>query len=102
MDAMIIHALEAAMLVCFGVSWPFSIAKTVRMRSGGSKSYVFFCFILLGYLCGIAKELMHPKSRVLYFYLADALLITADLLLCLYFNWCNGGESAKITATTAK
>ena len=29
----IVHVLEAGMLVCFGISWPFNIAKSIRSRT---------------------------------------------------------------------
>ena len=34
--------LEFLMLCCFGASWPFSIAKSVRSRSTKVKSIMFF------------------------------------------------------------
>ncbi|MDR0868962.1 MAG: hypothetical protein LBP75_10925 [Planctomycetota bacterium] len=85
------HFLEAAMLVCFGLSWPFSIRKTLKMRSGGSKSYAFFGLILAGYLMGVVKEIIEP-SWVVYFYIADAALVGTDMGLCLYFARRQRGE----------
>ena len=35
------HYLEAAMLICFGASWPFAIIKTVRAKNPAGKSYLF-------------------------------------------------------------
>ena len=34
----IVHVLEAGMLVCFGISWPFNIAKSLRSRTAKGKS----------------------------------------------------------------
>ena len=43
--------LEAAMVFCFGISWPLSIIKSYRARTSQGKSIVFLMFILVGYAC---------------------------------------------------
>ena len=48
--------LESAMIICFGLSWPMSIIRSVRSRSTKGKSLMFMCFIAFGYLCGIASN----------------------------------------------
>jgi len=44
---------EVLMLVCFGLSWPISIAKALRTEKVAGKSPVFMGVICLGYLSGI-------------------------------------------------
>ena len=41
------------MLVCFGLSWPFNIAKSLRSRTARGKSIAFEVLIILGYLFGL-------------------------------------------------
>ena len=35
------EALESLMLILFGISWPFSIAKSYKSRTNKGKSIVF-------------------------------------------------------------
>ena len=35
------HVFELLMIVCFGVSWPFNVAKSIRTRSAKGKSLIF-------------------------------------------------------------
>ena len=75
----IVHVLEAGMLVCFGISWPFNIAKSIRSRTAKGKSVAF-----AGYLCGlVGKFILGNLSYVVFFYIADILMVAADLVLTL-------------------
>ena len=48
-----VHVLEAGMLICFGLSWPFNISKSLRSRTAKGKSVVFEILVIVGYLCGL-------------------------------------------------
>jgi len=82
------------MLLCFGVSWPFSIAKVLRTRQVGGKSPLFLCFVLTGYASGITHKLLHPPpagaswiaTNVVWFYAFNFLLVATDLVLYLKFQ----------------
>ena len=72
------------MLVCFGVSWPFNIAKSLRSRTAKGKSVAFELLIIAGYLCGlVGKFIFGNLSYVVFFYIADILMVAADLVLTL-------------------
>lgn len=72
------------MLVCFGISWPFNIAKSIRSRTAKGKSVVFELLIIAGYLCGlVGKFILGNLSYVVFFYIADILMVAADLVLTL-------------------
>lgn len=72
------------MLVCFGVSWPFNIAKSLRSRTAKGKSVAFELLIIAGYLCGlVGKFILGNLSYVFFFYIADILMVAADLVLTL-------------------
>ena len=72
------------MLVCFGISWPFNIAKSLRSRTAKGKSVAFELLIIAGYLCGlIGKFILGNLSYVVFFYIADILMVAADLALTL-------------------
>ncbi len=70
------------MLVCFGVSWPFNIAKSLRSRTAKGKSVAFELLIIAGYLCGlVGKLILGNLSYVVFFYITDILMVTTDIIL---------------------
>ena len=72
------------MLVCFGVSWPFNIAKSLSSRTAKGKSVAFELLIIAGYLCGlVGKLILGNLSYVVFFYITDILMVAADLVLTL-------------------
>jgi lipopolysaccharide export LptBFGC system permease protein LptF len=76
---------EAAMVICFGLSWPTSILKSYTSRTAKGKSIIFLCFVLVGYLFGIASKFLSGKlSYVVVFYIINLIMVSLDL--CLYFR----------------
>ncbi len=85
MDA--VQLCEIAMLVLFGLSWPFNIAKSWRSRTARGKSILFELFVIVGYLVGLLGKLIgFSRTGLLpwstWFYVADILMVAADLVLC--------------------
>lgn len=77
--------LEAAMVICFGLSWPMSIIRSYRSRSAKGKSLPFMVFIDIGYLCGVVSKLLtHTYNLAFYFYFPNIIMVTIDI--CLYFR----------------
>lgn len=73
---------EAAMIICFGISWPISVFKSWKSRTAKGKSLFFEVFILIGYLCGIAGKFMTQNiTYVLIFYIINTVMILIDLAL---------------------
>ena len=86
------YIFESLMLLCFGSSWPFSIAKVLRTRQVSGKSPVFICLIIAGYASGIAHKMLNPPvnaqglaAYVVWLYALNLLLVATDL--CLYFKF---------------
>ncbi len=76
---------EAIMVICFGVSWPISIAKSYTSKTAKGKSVVFLIFILIGYVCGIASKILAGDiTYVFTFYIINLVLVFVDF--CLYFR----------------
>ncbi|MBQ0038640.1 MAG: hypothetical protein KBS74_08235 [Clostridiales bacterium] len=70
------------MLICFGLSWPFNITKSIRSRTAKGKSVLFEFMIIVGYLFGVAGKLISGNiNYVLAFYALDILLVSTDLVL---------------------
>ena len=84
--------LEIIMLICFGASWPISVAKSYKARTAKGKSPVFLCLIIIGYIAGIVSKFINPafmsafaeKWYVLFFYFLNIIMVSADLAL--YFR----------------
>ena len=73
---------ETMMLVCFGVSWPFNIAKSLRSRTAKGKSMLFETCVIIGYICGvIGKFISGQFTYVLAVYFLDILMVSIDLAL---------------------
>lgn len=76
---------ETLMMVCFGVSWPFNIAKSIRSRTAKGKSIPFECCIILGYVCGVAGKIVGGKiTYVIAVYLLNICMVSLDLGLTLW------------------
>ena len=72
------------MLVCFGVSWPFNIAKSLRSRTAKGKSVIYEILVVVGYLFGLtAKFILGDMNYVVVFYIIDILMVATDLGLTL-------------------
>lgn len=75
---------EVIMLCCFGASWPFNIAKSIRSRTARGKSHIFEICVIVGYLCGLAGKLLSGNvTYMVVFYLVDILMVATDLVLTL-------------------
>ena len=48
---------EIIMLICFGLSWPISVYKSIRSGSTKGKSAVFIIAIIIGYISGIIGKI---------------------------------------------
>ncbi|MBR3149081.1 MAG: hypothetical protein IKF64_02840 [Eubacterium sp.] len=74
--------LETAMLVCFGLSWPINLVKSIRARTAKATSLKFLLLITFGYLCGIAAKLAsHTINYVLIVYVLNLVVVSANLVV---------------------
>ena len=78
----VVAILECVMLVCFGVSWPISVYKSLKTRSTAGKSVAFTVAILVGYTAGItAKIISGNLTYVLALYLLNFAVVSFDLVI---------------------
>ena len=78
------QVFETIMLLCFGASWPFNIAKSLRSRTAKGKSVYFEICIIVGYLCGVMGKIISGNiTYVLAVYLLDICMVSVDLALTL-------------------
>ena len=88
MDAFNPLIFEMVMLLCFGCSWPFAIAKTIRTRSVDGLSIGFMSLVLIGYLSGILYKLIVHLDGVVWLYVTNSTMIFTEMIL--YFKYRNG------------
>jgi hypothetical protein len=84
---------EAIMLICFGVSWPVSIAKSVRTKVVVGKSPAFMVIVCVGYLCGIIHKALFSMDWIIILYAANMIMVAVDLLL--YYRYVSRGEQCR-------
>ena len=72
---------EAGMLICFGVSWPFMLRKTILTKETRGHSKRFLSIILLGYLFGILHKVLYNTDIVLWLYVLNFALVASELVL---------------------
>lgn len=84
---------EAAMVICFGLSWPLSVVKSWRSRTAKGKSLLFEVFIWIGYVFGIAGKIInHNITYVFIFYILNLCMVSTDIIL--YFRNCRLDRAA--------
>jgi predicted tellurium resistance membrane protein TerC len=76
---------EALMLLCFGLSWPISIAKALRTKKVVGKSPLFMAVICLGYVSGILHKVFYAFDWVVVLYVINLLMVATDLFL--YYHY---------------
>ena len=79
--------MEAAMMVCFGFSWPINLYKNIKVKSAKGMSLPFILLIVAGYLVGIgAKVIGHvsgaaPLNYVVVVYVINLLMVSANIVV---------------------
>ena len=76
---------EVLFLLCFSVSWPVSIAKSLRTKMVIGKSPIFMSLIILGYIFGIIHKSLYSNDIVIWLYVFNAALVSFDLVI--YFMY---------------
>ena len=82
---------EGVMLICFGISWPPAIIKTLRVKNPKGKSFVFLSLVLVGYMCGIIGKVSLQgggclRNWVFWLYVLDFSMVATDYILSVYYT----------------
>ena len=88
---------EATMLICFGMSWPISIAKSLRTKVVAGKSPLFMVLLCFGYLCGIMHKVLYSMDWVILLYTLNMILVAIELSL--YFKYRDSSKLTKYKIT---
>ncbi|WP_255467326.1 hypothetical protein [Raoultibacter phocaeensis] len=77
--------LEAAMLICFGLSWPLNAYKAYKAKTAKGSSWQFIALITFGYALGIAAKFVSGSINwVLVVYFVNVVCLGANWLV--YFR----------------
>ena len=76
---------EAIMLLCFGLSWPVSIAKSLRTRVVAGKSPLFMTIIGVGYISGLTHKLLYSPDWIIWLYALNLAMVS--FVLILYYRY---------------
>ena len=86
------QTFEAAMLICFGASWPLAILKTLRTRRTEGKSLAFLVMIFAGYLAGMTAKCVRAATAgawpewVTALYALNGAMVVVEIGLYLKFR----------------
>ena len=80
---------EVGMLICFGVSWPFSIYKMLKTRHCEGKSFIFLILVMIGYVLGVIHKLFYNLDVVVLLYGFLFFVVLTDFFMCLYITHQN-------------
>ena len=85
---MLLHKtiFELVMLISFGFSWPFAIARTLRTKNVKGLSASSYILIVAGYISGIIYKFFYNMDYVVYFYVINAFMVSFQIFLIFYFR----------------
>lgn len=93
--SLLTELMEAVTILCFGLSWPISIRKSLISKTAKGKSLFFEVFLLVGYAFGICRKILQvsvlgSSGAIFYlsffFYVLNFVEIFIDVAL--YFRNC--------------
>ena len=83
------QVFEALMLVCFGISWPISVVKSIKSGTAKGKSIIFTVVIIIGYICGIIGKVTGAVAAgialpyVFWLYILNLVIVSVDFVVTL-------------------
>ena len=93
--------LEAAMLICFGCSWPMNLIKNIKCKSAKSMSLPFILLITAGYIAGIsAKLITHQINYVLIVYILNIIIVSMNIAVYFYNRRLDNKTDVKVIRVT--
>ena len=86
---------EAIMMLCFGASWPFQVAKTYKIKNVEGKSILFLWLVMIGYISGMVHKILNNYDWVIYLYALNLLLVATDTFF--YYRYKKPALSKNLT-----
>ncbi len=99
---------EIVMLICFGISWPISVYKSLKTKSTKGKSAVFIIAIIIGYVFGLTGKIVGSATGVketswyvFAVYALNLVVVSTDLVIY-FINRKNELKQEAIEAEAVK
>ena len=90
-----VQICECVMLICFGLSWPISVYKSITSKSTKGKSPIFLIAIIVGYIAGIAGKIVSGNiNYILILYSINLAVVLTDFIIY-FINLHNEKHPAK-------
>ncbi len=80
------------MLICFGLSWPISILKSLRTKYVRGKSLGFMTLVFVGYISGLSAKLFRAAAAGVWpewntpLYVMNAIFVAIDIYLYMRYR----------------
>ena len=81
-----ISIFEIIMLVCFGLSWPVAIIKTLKSKTVKGVSPMFYWFVFAGYVAGTLHKILFSLDLVIILYILNCITVGIQLFLFYYYK----------------
>ena len=77
---------EGIMILCFGVSWPVAVWKTLKTKNVSGISIFFLWFVFTGYVSGVMFKLVEAMGNgyvnpVIILYVFNLVLVGTEVAL---------------------
>ena len=92
------HLFEAAMLVCFGFSWPLNVIKAYKARTAKGTSLAYIILIITGYIAGISAKIINNQfNYVLVVYFLNLAIVMVNVFVFIRNVRLDNQKSAIVT-----
>lgn len=90
-----VQIFELIMLICFGLSWPISVYKSITSKSAKGKSCIFMIAIIVGYISGILGKIFSGQINFVFIlYCFNLAIVSLDFVLY-FINKNNENKNSK-------
>ena len=86
---------DMVMLICFGLSWPAAIIKTVKSKTVKGASILMYVFVFIGYVSGVFFKIFYRFDLVIIAYLINTLMVGIQIVLYFYYGFKEKKMSTK-------
>lgn len=107
----LVNICVTVMLICFGISWPISVYKSLKTKSTKGKSVVFTFAIIIGYIIGLTGKIIELSAGIrivnwlswftVGVYAFNLVVVSTDLVIY-FINRKNELKQEAIEAETVK
>ena len=73
---------ETIMRICFGLSWPVSLIKNIKLKSAKGMNLQFILLITFGYVAGITAKILNKQFNFVFaMYIINILMVSGNIVV---------------------